>query len=145
MSVRWSAALAALLAGGLAAGAVDWTVRIRRTEVKSGPKAFARPQSELALGDEFEGEAEGDWVRIRDKEHPMGWVHRSAVATDGELLRDPDFAFRVLGTFYPVDVQAKDAVVQAWLLNPVVRDTGPCPRSHELESFRKAGGLEEGR
>lgn len=143
MRVNVSAAAAALLCGALAAGGVEWTVRVKVAEVKPEPAPFARPVAELPLGEDFDGVQEGEWVRIQEKDR-AGLVHRSAVALPEEQLHDPFMAARLSGTFYPEDVQEADAEVRAWMLNPVVRNTGPAPRAWELEEFRKSGGLAEG-
>jgi hypothetical protein len=140
MRVPWPAALAALLGGALVAGAVDWRVMVRRAEAKSAPEPFAKPVAEIALGEDFEGVEEGEWVRVTE-EGKSGWFHRSAVGTDGEHLKDPFLAFRITGDFYPVDVQEADAEVRAWVLHPVVRTTSPAPRAIDLETFRAEGGL----
>lgn len=140
MRMPWPAALAALLGGALAAGAVDWTVKVRRAEVKRLPDAFEAPVLELPLGEEIEGTLEGDWVRVTDRK-AQGLIHRSVLASEGELLKDPHMSFRIVGTFYPEDIQALDGPVNAWVRNPVVQTTPPAPRGWELLEFRRSGGL----
>ena len=144
MRIPWTAAAAVLLAGALAAGGVEWQVRVKAAELKSAPDGFARPTAELPIGEEFEGTQEGEWVKMTE-EGRTGWVHRSAVAAEDEVLKEPPMSLRFTGTFYPEDVQENDPALEAWLLNPVVRDTGPAPRAWELEMFRKAAGLGGGK
>jgi hypothetical protein len=140
----WLAAAAAVLGGALGSAAVEWTVRVKLAEVKSAPLPYSRPEAEWALGEEFEGEADGDWVKVKEK-GKSGWVHRSAVGTEEELLKDPFLTLRISGTFYPEDVQTQDPEARAWTMNPIVRSTGPAPRSWQLEEFRQAGGLGGGK
>ena len=135
----WAAAGAALLAGALGVAGETWTVRIRKAEVKPEPRAFSHPSAEMELADTVEGVQDGEWVKT-DK---GGFIHRSAMARKEELLKDPFMSIRISGTFYPEDVQVNDAEARLWVMNPVVRSTGPAPGAWELEEFRKAGGLEE--
>lgn len=145
MKMPWVAAGSALLAGALAAGAVDWTVSVRRAEVKPAPAPFEKPVKEMILDDDFEGVQEGDWVRIVEDKRSVGYIHRSLVAEEGEELQDPSMSFRILGTSYPDDVMVSDMVADEWVRNPVVRDTGPAPRAWGLQEFRANGGLGGGK
>lgn len=139
-ALPWPAACAALLAGALAAAGVDWEVAVRSAELKDAPSGFSRGVSEIENGESVEGVLEGDWVRIKEK-NIQGYVHRTAMAAEGESLKDPFLSIRITGTFYPEDVQAADQAVADWTANPVVRDTGRAPSAWALEEFRASGGL----
>lgn len=141
MRIPWSASAAALLAGALAAGGVEWTVAVKSAEVKERASGDARGTSQMPLGEDFEGVLEGDWVRVMEEEEHPGYIHRSALAGEGEELQDPFLSIRVMGTFYPEDVQMADQVAIDWVENPVVRDTGRAPSAWTLEEFRRQGGL----
>ncbi|MEK7469634.1 MAG: hypothetical protein AAB074_19850 [Planctomycetota bacterium] len=136
----WTAAAAALLAGALAAGGVEWTVAVRSAEVKEKASGLSRGTSQLSHGEDVDGVLEGDWVRLTEKEH-QGYIHRTALAAEGEELKDPFLSIRIAGTFYPEDVQAADQAANDWVQNPTVRDTGRAPSAWALEEFREQGGL----
>ncbi|MCE9582160.1 MAG: hypothetical protein K8T20_06680 [Planctomycetes bacterium] len=140
----WPAAAAVVLAGALAASGVEWTVSVRRAEVKDSKGPFVRPRTDLEQGKSFDGVLDGEWVRITEK-GKEGFVLRSQVATEDEVLKDPFLSIRIGGTFYPEDVQAADPIVHDWLSNPVIRDTGRAPGAWALEDFRSAGGLGGGK
>jgi hypothetical protein len=142
MRMPWTAAGAALLAGALAAGGVEWTVAVRSAEVKEGASGFSRGTQQLAHGEDVDGVLEGEWVRLTEKEH-TGYIHRSALAGEGEELQNPFLSIRIMGTFFPEDVQAADQVAEDWVNNPVVRDTGRAPQAWALEDFRAQGGLKK--
>lgn len=137
-------AAVALAAAALAGCGGQWTVAVRRAEVKGAPGAYVRPAEEMKRGESFEGEQEGDWVRIKEKGR-SGFVHRSALAAEGERLRDPDMAFAIMGTVYPDDVMDSDPVATEWMRNPVVHETGAAPHAWGLEEFRANGGLGAGK
>ncbi|MCC6738440.1 MAG: hypothetical protein IT452_05295 [Planctomycetia bacterium] len=139
-SLPWPAALAVLLAGALGAAAVDWTVAVKSAEVKDAPEGFSRGTVQLENGETFDGVLEGDWVRVREDD-VQGYVHRSALAAEGEELEDPYLAFRIAGTSYPDDLLSSDRIRSDWMEIPVVRDTGRAPPAWTLEEFRRAGGL----
>ena len=139
-SLPWSAAVSVLLAGALAAVGLEWNVAVRSAEVKEKASGLSRGTSQLGHGVEVEGVLEGDWVRVTEKEH-QGYIHRTALAAEGEELQDPYMSIRIAGTFYPEDVQTADQAVNDWLRIPTVRDTGRAPSAWALEDFRAQGGL----
>ena len=144
MRMPWTAAGAALLAGALAAGGVEWTVAVRSAEVKEKSSGLSRGTSQIGEGEDIEGVLEGDWVRLTEKEH-QGYIHRTSLAAEGEELKNPYMSIRIAGTFYPEDVQAADTAVSDWIQLPTVRDTGRAPSAWALEEFRKQGWLGGGK
>lgn len=143
-ALPWPAACAALLAGALGAAAVDWTVAVKSAEVKDAPNGLSRGATQLENGKTVDGVLEGDWVRIREDD-VQGFVHRTAMATEGEELEDPYMAFRIAGTSYPADLEYSDRILNDWLEIPAVRDTGRAPSAWTLEEFRRSGGLGGGK
>ncbi len=85
-------ACAVLLHAGIAR-AVDYSVQVRKADVRATPSFLGAIVHSLAYADRVtQIEKKGDWVRISREGKPLGWVHHQSLSSKRIVLQAGEVA-----------------------------------------------------